>query len=236
MKLGVNIDHVATLRQVRHSTYPEPIAAALIAETAGAYCITVHLREDRRHIHDRDVELLKRVLHIPLNLEMAATKEMTGIAKKIKPSMVTLVPEKRQELTTEGGLNLKGQGASLKSTIKELSKSGIPVSLFVDPVLSDIDEACHLGAQHVELHTGAYAEAHTEKKQSEELSRILSAAEHASNLGLGVHAGHGLNYFNVSAIAQCEFIESLQIGHAIIGRAVLVGLERAILDMQALLT
>jgi pyridoxine 5-phosphate synthase len=235
MDLGVNIDHVATLRQARGTRYPEPVHAALIAEQAGADLITVHLREDRRHIVDRDIEMLVGMLQTRMNLEMAATEEMTMIAARIRPHDVCLVPEKREELTTEGGLDVVSQEGTLKSTVSTLTAAGIRVSLFVDPDVAQIRACQAVGANAIELHTGVFAalvdpvEAHTERE------RIVQAAAEGKRLGLRVNAGHGLHYHNVQAIASIEAISELNIGHSIIARAVFSGLANAVREMKRLI-
>lgn len=234
MILGVNIDHVATIREARRAVEPEPIMAANLAITGGADGITVHLREDRRHIKDRDLRLLRELVPIELNLEMAATEEMIRIAHNIMPDMVTLVPEKRQELTTEGGLDVAGQRGHIKEAIKRLHDSGIPVSLFINPHIMDVDVSMEIGADMVEIHTGHYSNARG-KKQEDELHRVAEAVKIANKLGLMANAGHGLNYFNVRKIAAIEGIRGLYIGHSIIARAVLVGMERAVREMKELI-
>ena len=231
MRLGVNIDHVATVRQARGTNEPDPIAASFLVELAGAEGIVVHLREDKRHIQDRDLEILRKVVKLHLNLEMAATEEMMGIALKTKPDMVTLVPEKREELTTEGGLNATGLSEELSSAISILKDGGIVVSLFIDPEMAQIKAAAKVGADVVELHTGEYAKATDAEEEMAQLERIRNGAILAAKLGLGVSAGHGLTYQNVAEIAALEPIEELNIGHSIISRAVLVGLEAAVRDM-----
>ena len=233
--LGVNIDHVATVREARGGREPEPIAAALLAELGGADGITVHLRGDRRHIKERDLFMLKDVIATKLNLEMAATPEMVGISKKLKPYSCTLVPEEPGELTTQGGLDVISHQDHMKEVIKELKEQGIVVSIFIDADSAQIKAAKAVGADFIELHTGVYAEAETEKEQEEELQRIIEAARLAQNIGLRVNAGHGLNYQNVRPIAQIPGLVELNIGHSIISRAVLVGIERAVRDMKALL-
>ncbi|RUO77369.1 pyridoxine 5'-phosphate synthase [Idiomarina seosinensis] len=235
LRLGVNIDHIATLRNARGVRYPDPVAAAAIAEQAGADGITIHLREDRRHITDRDVQLLKQTLNVPMNLEMAVTEEMLSIAEDIKPTYCCLVPEKRAELTTEGGLDVKGQQQSITEAVTRLTAAGIAVSLFIDADKQQIDAAKATGAPIIELHTGQYAEAETLAEQQQQLIKIRNAAEYADNLGIQVNAGHGLHYHNTLAVAQIECIEELNIGHSIIGRAVLVGLETAVRDMKEIL-
>ena len=233
MIIGVNIDHVATLRNARGGTEPDPLMAAPLAILGGADGITVHLREDRRHIKDRDLRLLREIVTVELNLEMAATSEMIKIATLTKPDMVTLVPEKRQELTTEGGLNVKSGAKQIRDAIKRLHKAGIPVSLFINPNHDDIKITKELGADMIELHTGLYANAKG-KKQDAELEKVERTTEFGLGLGLAVNAGHGLNYSNVCAIADIDGIRGLYIGHSIISRAVLVGLERAVMEMKAL--
>ncbi len=233
--LGVNIDHVATLRQARGGRAPEPVDAALIAERAGADGITVHLREDRRHIQDHDVERLRALIATRLNLEMAVTDEMLGIAERIAPTFCCLVPEKRQELTTEGGLAVAGDEERIGAACRRLAAAGILVSLFIDPEPAQIRAAAAAGAPFIELHTGAYADATSPAQQMLECERLHSAAAEAAALGLRVNAGHGLDYHNVEPIAAITTIEELNIGHAIIARAVMVGLERAVRDMLALL-
>ncbi len=233
--LGVNIDHIATIRQARRGVEPDPVAAAAIAELAGADGITVHLREDRRHIQERDVRILRQTVRTHLNLEMAATPEMVEIALDIKPDYVTLVPEKRQEITTEGGLDAFGMGDRLVAIVQQLQSNGIPVSLFVDPDANQLKASAQTGAKFVELHTGTYANATNEAEQQRELEILTKGGEVAIALGLRLNAGHGLTYWNTSAIAQIPGMEELNIGHSIISRAVLVGLERAVQDMKALL-
>lgn len=235
MLLGVNIDHVATLREARLGIEPDPVMAATLAILGGADGITVHLREDRRHINDRDLKILREFVPVELNLEMAATKEMTGIALKIKPDMVTLVPEKRRELTTEGGLEVKSQKKAVSEAIKKIHGSGIPVSLFINPNSDDINASGEIGADMVEIHTGMYANAKG-KKVEKELARIIGSVNCALDSGLLVNAGHGLNYFNVGEIALIHGIRGLYIGHSIISRAVFVSMERAVREMKALIT
>jgi len=233
--LGVNIDHIATLRQARGTRYPDPIQAALIAEQAGADGITAHLREDRRHIQDRDIYLLQDMLHTRLNLEMAVTEEMIAIAQKVKPFACCLVPEKRAELTTEGGLNVAGQLSIMQSACERLKSSGIEVSLFIDPEQEQIDAAVQAGAPVIELHTGRYADAENAAEQAEELERIRQAAYYAHTAGLQVNAGHGLNFHNVEAICAIPEIVELNIGHAIIAQAVLTGLAQTVSDLKQLM-
>ncbi|PSN15970.1 pyridoxine 5'-phosphate synthase [filamentous cyanobacterium CCP5] len=230
--LGVNIDHVATVRQARRTVEPDPVAAATLAELAGADGITVHLREDRRHIQDRDVRLLKQTVRTHLNLEMAATKEMVAIALDLKPDYVTLVPERRQEVTTEGGLNVAGQIDTITRVVTNLQTAGIPVSLFIDANAAQIKASAQVGAQFIELHTGPYAEAHGEAQQQQALETLRQSAQQAQALGLRVNAGHGLTYWNTYPVACIQGMEELNIGHSIISRAVLVGLERAVREMK----
>lgn len=232
--LGVNIDHVATLRQVRGAIYPDPVHAAALAEMAGADGITVHLREDRRHIIDRDVEVLKQTLKTRMNLEMAATDEMVAIARRIQPEFVCLVPERRAELTTEGGLDVAGNRGRLTEVVGLLAEKGIKVSLFIDADEQQIEAAKAVGAPYIELHTGRYADSHG-KAQANELARIAAGAGHGDAIGLCVNAGHGLHYHNVAAVAALPQLEELNIGHAIIARAVLVGLPEAVREMKRLM-
>jgi pyridoxine 5-phosphate synthase len=234
-RLGVNIDHVATLRQARGVKYPDPVAAAAIVEMAGADGIVIHLREDRRHIQDRDVSVLRDTVKTKLNLEMAATPEMVKIALGTKPHMVTLVPEKRQEVTTEGGLNVQGNKAAFAKTVAQLKNAGIVVSLFIDPNPKQIETSREVGADFVELHTGRYCDATTKEEEDREYKNLLDAVGIAFDLDLGINAGHGLNYFNVRRIAEIKEIEELSIGHSIVARAVLVGLDRAVRDMIELI-
>jgi pyridoxine 5-phosphate synthase len=234
-RLGVNIDHVATVRQARGVMYPDPITAAGIVELAGADGIVCHLREDRRHIQDRDLRLLREIVQTRLNLEMAATEEMIRIALATKPEIATLVPEKREELTTEGGLDVIKFFQPLKKAIQRLQKGGIPVSLFVDPRKDQIRASEGVGANAIEIHTGHYCDAKTTADADEELKKILDAVGEASHRNLRIAAGHGLNYVNVQRIAEIKEIEELNIGHSIIARAVLVGLERAVREMIALI-
>jgi pyridoxine 5-phosphate synthase len=232
--LGVNIDHVATLRQARRARYPDPLYAALLAEEAGADSITLHLREDRRHIQDRDVTMMREALQTRMNLEMAVTEEMIRIAQKVLPKDCCLVPESRQEVTTEGGLNVEGQGARVGDAVKALGAAGIRVSLFIDPDLAQIEAAQRAGAPVIELHTGAYAES-TGAARAREFERLLGAAKFAARLGLVVNAGHGLNYHNVEPIAAIPEIVELNIGHAIVARAVFDGLAKAVRDMKEMM-
>jgi pyridoxine 5-phosphate synthase len=234
-RLSVNIDHIATLRQARKGNEPDPIAAAVLAELAGARGIIAHLREDRRHIQDRDLRLLRETVQTKLNLEMAATEEMKRIALEVKPDFSTLVPEKREELTTEGGLEVASRVDFMKSYISRLQQAGITVSLFIDPDETQIAASKKSGADWVELHTGAYANAKTDKDRDREFVKIAEGARLAAGLGLRVGAGHGLNYVNAQRIAGIPEVEELNIGHSIISRAALVGLERAVREMRALI-
>ncbi len=234
MILGVNVDHVATVRQARRTFEPDPAVAAALAILGGADGITIHLREDRRHAQDRDVRLLRETVPTELNLEMAATKEMVAIAIKIKPDMVTLVPEKRQELTTEGGLDVAGQKKHMKETVKKLHAAGIPVSLFINPQAVDIAVSREIGADMIEIHTGLYSDSKGRRKEKE-LHRVIEAVKTAAKLDLTANAGHGLNYYNVKPIAAIEGIRGLYIGHSIVSRAVLVGMERAVREMKELI-
>jgi len=233
--LGINIDHVATLRQVRGTSYPRPADAVVMAEQAGADSITVHLREDRRHIQDADLLAIKKVMRTHMNLEMAVTDEMLDIASKINPSDVCLVPEKREELTTEGGLDVKAQPQKIKAACDRLAEEGIRASLFIDPDKDQLDAAVAAGAPVVEIHTGAYADAIGED-QDAELQRVIAAADYGHDLGLVINAGHGLHYGNVTAIASIPKIVELNIGHSIISRAVFDGLAMAVSEMKRLMT
>lgn len=234
--LGVNIDHVATLRQARGTIYPDPVQAAFLAEEAGADGITVHPREDRRHIQPRDVRILAQTLATKMNLEMAVTEEMLQLAEEVKPAASCLVPEKREELTTEGGLDVVGHEAEIAAAVKRLQAIGSEVSLFIDANKEQIDATVRVGAPVIELHTGHYADASTEAEQQQELARIAEAAAYAQQQGLIVNAGHGLHYHNVEAIAAIAGMNELNIGHAIVGRAVFVGLKQAIQEMRVLIT
>lgn len=231
LTLGVNIDHVATLRQARQTVEPDPVAAAVIAELAGADGITVHLREDRRHIQERDVRLLRETVMTHLNLEMAPTDEMVAIALEIKPDYVTLVPEKRQEVTTEGGLDIAGQVSRMSDVVSQLQGADIPVSLFIDATPTQIKASAEVQAKFIELHTGCYAEAKGEQ-QTKELENLTQGCQLAREAGLRVNAGHGLTYWNVYPVACIEGMEELNIGHSIISRAVLVGLDQAVREMK----
>ena len=234
-KLNVNIDHIATLRQARLGIEPDPVHAAALVELAGAHGITVHLREDRRHINDRDVKILRQTIKTKLNLEMAATDEMIKIASEIKPEWSTLVPEKRQELTTEGGLNAKGLLNELTASANTLHENGILVSLFIDPDMEQVDAARRIGADFIEIHTGTYANVFGTKEEEKEFRKVAMAAERARDLGLRVNAGHGLNYINMQRMVEITEIEEFSIGHSIISRAVFAGLESAVRDMLAIL-
>jgi len=231
-RLGVNIDHVATVRQARRVPDPDPVQAAILAELGGADGITVHLRSDRRHIQDRDVEILRQVVKTRLNLEMSATQEMLKIALTAKPHQVTLVPERREEITTEGGLDVVLNSVQLKPAVKMLEEGGIHVSLFVDPDLEQVKEAHRIDAHAIELNTAAYADARDEKDREAALRKAVDAARFGRKLGLDVHAGHGLTYENVRAVAALPEISELNIGHNIVARAVLVGMERAVREMR----
>ncbi len=232
--LGVNIDHVATLRQARQVQYPDPLHAALLAEQSGADSITLHLREDRRHIQDRDVTLMRRVLQTRMNLEMAVTDEMIRIARQVQPQDCCLVPESRQEITTEGGLDVAGQIARVGDACKALGAAGIRVSLFIDPEAAQVEAAQRAGAPVIELHTGTYADTEGAAR-AREFERVRSAARLAASLGLTVNAGHGLNYHNVQPIAGILEIVELNIGHAIVARAIFDGLPKAVRDMKELM-
>ncbi|ORT52135.1 pyridoxine 5'-phosphate synthase [Vibrio sp. qd031] len=233
--LGVNIDHIATLRNARGTKYPDPVHAAEIAERAGADGITIHLREDRRHILDRDVRILRETIQTRMNLEMAVTDEMVQIALDTQPEFVCLVPEKREELTTEGGLDVAGNLERVKAATKTLSDAGIKVSLFIDPDKAQIDAAKACEAPFIELHTGHYAEATSEEQAQAELKKIAAGASYADDLGIIVNAGHGLTYHNVAPIAALPEIYELNIGHSIMGRAVFDGLSKAVADMKAIM-
>ena len=235
IELGINIDHVATVRQARRATYPDPVHAALAAEQAGADNITLHLREDRRHIQDRDVHALRPLLLTRMNLEMGLTDEMIGIALKVRPQDCCLVPEKREEITTEGGLDVAADVERVAAGVKKLSAAGIRVALFIAPDLAQIEAAKRSGAPVIELHTGTYAEA-TGSAQARELERLSTAAKRAANLGLEVHAGHGLNFHNVQPVAAISEIVELNIGHCIVARAIFTGLDAAVREMKTLMS
>jgi pyridoxine 5-phosphate synthase len=234
MLLGVNVDHVATIRQARGGIEPDPVVAAALAIISGADGVTVHLREDRRHIQDRDIKLLRQSVSVELNLEMAAIQEMIDIALKIKPDMVTFVPEKRAELTTEGGLNLQKNKRQIKRAVEIIQEKGIPVGLFINPSIVDVDVSKEIGAQMVEIHTGLYANAKG-KKQMEELKRVKKAVKRGLSIGLAVNAGHGLNYSNVKKIASIKGLRGLYIGHSIVSRTVFIGMEKAVREMKKLI-
>jgi pyridoxine 5-phosphate synthase len=235
IRLGVNVDHVATLRQARRAVYPDPVTAAALAELGGADQITVHLREDRRHIQDRDLQILRQTVQTQLNLEMAAVDEMVRIAQTVRPQTCTLVPERRQEITTEGGLDAVTRREALTESTSALRDAGIGVSFFIDPDLEQVKASQRAGANIVEIHTGRYCEARGEEERRAELERVSTAARAAAKLGLVVAAGHGLHYANVVPIAAIAEIEELNIGHAIVARAVFVGLERAVREMKDLM-
>lgn len=235
-RLGVNIDHVATIRQARRTIEPDPVWAAAIAELAGADCITVHLREDRRHIQDRDLNVLKETVQVKLNLEMAAEEDITNIALKLKPTQCTLVPEKREEITTEGGLDVIRQRDRVQATVERLLEAGIVVSLFIDPDPEQIAMSKALGVQAVELHTGTYADAPTDEARQKELDQLIQAGQLTLESGLELHMGHGLTYRNVVPVARIRGVGELNIGHSIIARAVMVGFERAVREMKELIT
>ncbi|HUL40547.1 MAG TPA: pyridoxine 5'-phosphate synthase [Burkholderiales bacterium] len=235
IRLGVNIDHVATLRQARGTVYPDPIKAALLAEQAGADTITLHLREDRRHIQDKDVEALRKKLHVPMNLEMAATRQMLQIARRIRPQHACLVPERRQELTTEGGLDVLRHFKRIQRACTLLADAGVRVSLFILPEFRQLDAAKAAGAPDIEIHTGHYADAPNKARQQKELQRIRSAVAYANKLGLNVNAGHGLHYQNVQKIAAIPHIVELNIGHAIVARALFTGWQAAVREMKSIM-
>ncbi len=235
LKLGVNVDHVATIRQARGTLYPDPVEAAYAAQRGGSDSITVHLREDRRHIQERDVRLLRKNLTIPLNLEMAVTDDMLAFAESVRPAYCCLVPEKRAELTTEGGLDVAGQPDRMRDACARLAAAGIRVSLFIDAELPQVQAATGCAASMIEIHTGHFADAGTEQARRTELDRILQAAKTAAAAGLQVNAGHGLHYDNVAAIAAVPEIAELNIGHSIVARAIMVGMESAVKEMQSLM-
>ncbi|MCX5648907.1 MAG: pyridoxine 5'-phosphate synthase [Planctomycetota bacterium] len=233
--LGVNIDHVATLRQARRGAEPDPVWAAAEAELGGATCITLHLREDRRHIQDRDLEILRKTVQVKLNLEMAVTDPMVDIACRIRPHQATLVPEGRQEITTEGGLPVAGQEGKVKAAVARLKAAGITVSLFIDPKPEEVEASARVEADAVEFHTGEYANAPDGPQRDRQFMRVAEAARQAQGLGLVVHAGHGLNYVNVRRIAQIPGMTELNIGHSIVSRAIFVGLRKAVREMVRLI-
>lgn len=234
--LNVNIDHVATVRQARGGIEPDPVWAAALAELAGADGITIHLREDRRHIQDRDLRVLMESVAAPVNLEIACAEEVLQIACNARPRQVTLVPERREEVTTEGGLDVAGGGAQIGETVKRLSDCGIIVSMFIDAEVAQVEASAQIGADGVELHTGPYAHAAADGDASEQLVRLATAGETARSAGLQLHAGHGLNYRNVQPVASLPEMCDLNIGHSIVSRAVLVGMERAVSEMKRLIT
>lgn len=236
IKLGVNIDHVATIRQARRGREPDPVWAGALAELAGADIITVHLREDRRHINDRDLRLLRQTVGTKLNLEMANNPEIVEIALETGPEQVTLVPEKREEVTTEGGLDVRGNLVSLRETVKKFETAGILVSFFIDPVDEQLAASRDCGARFVELHTGSYANAETEEESRKELDKLTAAALSGGELGLRINAGHGLNYLNVKPVRGLPHLEELHIGHSIVSRAVFVGLEKAVKEMADIIS
>lgn len=235
IRLGVNIDHVATLREARGTIYPDPAQAAMLAQQAGADLITLHLREDRRHIQDRDVDLIQQILQVPMNLEMAATEDMLTFAEAVRPEFVCLVPEKREELTTEGGLDVIASSSKIKAACSQLAAVGVQVSLFIDPEVEQLDAAVECGASIVELHTGNYADADSIAEQKQQLLRFIKAAEYAAQQNLSVHGGHGLHYHNVETIAAIPEVEELNIGHSIIARSIFTGLESAVKEMKTLM-
>ena len=232
IRLGINIDHIATIRQARRGHEPDPVTAAALAFLGGADGITVHLREDRRHIQDRDVDLLRLTVPFGLNLEMCCSPEMVEIALRVKPDQVTLVPEKRQELTTEGGLDVVGRVDVVRTAVERLNGAGIPVALFVDPDLPQVDLSAILGAVAVEFHTGQYCEARTKAEVSHHLELLTTASARAAKRGLQVHMGHGLNYVNVQAVCAIPEVEEVNIGHSVIARAAFVGITQAVRDMK----
>jgi len=234
-RLGVNVDHVATLRQSRRTSYPDPVQAAMLAELAGADQITIHLREDRRHIQERDLQIMRKTVQTRLNLEMAATQDMVKIAYEAKPDICTLVPERREELTTEGGLDAAGNRDAIRKVVKTLKDADIAVSLFIDPEVDQVRAAHRVEADVVEIHTGRYCDARLVQDRRRELARVVDAAKAAAKLGIRVAAGHGLNYRNVLPVAAISEIEEFNIGHAIVGHAIMVGMERAVREMKALL-
>ncbi len=235
MRFSLNVDHIATLRNARGEDQPDPVTFALLAEQAGIDGIVVHLREDRRHINERDVRLLRELITTKLDLEMAATEEIIKIACDVGPELSTLVPEKRQELTTEGGLNVLDDITKFKSAIKDLHNHEIDVSLFIEPDINQIDAAAEIEADYIEIHTGVFANSFTEEEQFDELERIRIAAKHAKKLGMGVNAGHGLNYQNIKIFREVEEIDEVSIGHAVIARTVFVGIKKAVREMRELI-
>jgi pyridoxine 5-phosphate synthase len=236
MRFSLNVDHIATLRNARGEDQPDPVTFALLAEQAGVDGIVVHLREDRRHINERDVRLLRELVTTKLDLEMAATDEIIKIACDIGPELATIVPEKRQELTTEGGINVLDDITRLKNAIKELHKHEIEVSLFIEPDINQIDAAAEIDADYIEIHTGVFANSYTEEEQFDELEKIRLAVKHAKKLGLGVNAGHGLNYQNIKTFREIDDVDEVSIGHAVIARAVFVGIKEAVREMRNLIS
>jgi pyridoxine 5-phosphate synthase len=236
MRFSLNVDHIATLRNARGEDQPDPVTFALLAEQAGVDGIVVHLREDRRHINERDVRLLRELVTTKLDLEMAATDEIIKIACDIGPELATIVPEKRQELTTEGGINVLDDITRLKNAIKELHKHEIEVSLFIEPDINQIDAAAEIDADYIEIHTGVFANSYTEEEQFDELEKIRLAVKHAKKLGLGVNAGHGLNYQNIKTFREIDDVDEVSIGHAVIARAVFVGIKEAVREMRDLIS
>ncbi len=236
MRLSLNVDHIATIRNARGEDQPDPVTFALLAEQAGVDGIVVHLREDRRHINERDVRLLRELVTTKLDLEMAATDEIIKIACDVGPELATIVPEKRQELTTEGGINVLDDITRLKNAIKELHKHEIEVSLFIEPDINQIDAAAEIDADFIEIHTGVFANSYTEEDQFDELEKIRLAVKHAKKLGLGVNAGHGLNYQNMKIFREIDDVDEVSIGHAVIARAVFVGLKEAVKEMRDLIS
>lgn len=234
--LGFNVDHIATLRQARGGREPDPVHAAVLGELACCHGITAHLREDRRHIQDRDIQLLKQVLTVPLNLEMACTAEMVRFAIELLPGMVTLVPERREEKTTEGGLSVRGHEKELAPAIETMRNHNIQVSMFIAPDFNQLKASKRAGATHVELHTGFYANASSDSERNEELDKLRSTAYAANKFGLRVNAGHGLNYQNAASVACINFVEELNIGHSVISRAALVGIDTAVREMVSLIS
>ncbi len=235
MRLSLNVDHIATLRNARGENQPDPVTAALIAEQAGVDGIVVHLREDRRHINERDVRLLRELITTKLDLEMAATPEIIKIACDVGPELATIVPEKRQELTTEGGINVIDNITHLKTAIEELHKYDIEVSLFIEPDIRQIDASAEIDSDYIEIHTGVFANALSEEEQFDELDRIRTAVKHAKKLGLGVNAGHGLDYQNIKIFRELKDVDEVSIGHSIIARSVIVGIEKAVREMSNLI-
>ena len=233
MRLYINVDHVATVREARKTDEPDPVAAAIACERAGADGITAHLREDRRHMQDHDIKALAREVSTVLNLELATSQDIVDLATELKPHQATLVPERREEVTTEGGLDLTGAGAALEAAIHQMAEEGIRISLFIDPDIETIDRACDLGVPAIELHTGEYA--NTYRESDEALMRLHDATAHAKKTGLAVHAGHGLTYLNVKPVAAIPGVEELNIGHSVVSRSIMVGMEAAVREMKELI-